>query len=173
MNHSTNLVKPSTLLVRQYTTSKTLSGILGPKRVLIRRELHLLLPTPAHQHTTQDGVQAGTPNPRLLTLQKTVKYCTDFHRNYHTESECRIKYPNLAPGSKFSNNNRKRRRGHEGKKGSEDSKNGYYFAEGDLVTSMAVQSTSSSMFENAWVWDCGCFQHVTSDRSTLSGLITY
>ena len=122
---------------------------------------------PAHQHTTQDGVQAGTPNSRVLTLQKTVKYCTHCHRDYHTENECRIKYPNLAPISKSGNGNRKRRRSQEGNKGSEDSKNGSYFAEGDLVTFMAVQSTSSSIFENAWVWDCGCSQHVTSDRSAF------
>lgn len=32
---------------------------------------------------------------------------------------------------------------------------------------MATQSLSTNMFDNAWVWDCGCSQHVTSDRSVF------
>ena len=32
---------------------------------------------------------------------------------------------------------------------------------------MAIQNLSTSMFDNAWVWDCGCSQHVTPDRSAF------
>lgn len=53
--------------------------------------------TPTHQTIVQDGVQAGTDNSRVLTVQKTVKYCVFCKWDYHTENECHLKNPSLAP----------------------------------------------------------------------------
>lgn len=125
---------------------------------------------PAHQSTVQDGAQIGTSHSRVLTLQKTVKYCTFCKRDYHTENECRIKHPNLAP-KPSSKPSRKRRR-----KASENGNttttkpedNTSYFAQGEIIQFMATQDLSASILRNVWVWDCGCSQHVTPDRSVFT-----
>lgn len=94
-----------------------------------------------HQSTVQDGAQIGTSDSRVITLQKIVKYCTFCRRDYHTENECRLKYPNLAPKPSSNQPGQKRRRGaSDGNNSqgttteSEDNSSSSYFAEGQLVT---------------------------------------
>ena len=50
---------------------------------------------PANQTMVQPGGQAGTSKSRVITLQKTVKYCTYCRRDYYTEDKCYDKYPYL------------------------------------------------------------------------------
>ena len=127
--------------------------------------------TPTHQNIIQDGVQAGTDNSRVLTVQKTVKYCVFCKRDYHTESEGHLKNPSLAPPKSNKSGRKQRQRPNENdntdKKGKAENGSSYLAHEGPLITFMATQSLSTSMFDNAWVWDCGCSQHVTPDRSVF------
>lgn len=58
----------------------------------------------AEQNMVQSGAQIGTSNSRVLTVQKTVKYCTFCKRDYHTKNKCRVKHPNLVPAPKSNNN---------------------------------------------------------------------
>lgn len=116
---------------------------------------------PAQQHIVQEGVQPGTNNFWVLTVQKTGKYCVFCKRDYHTENECHIKNPSLAPPKSNNKPGRKQRQGpnendNTSKKDKSENSNSYFAHEGKVITFMAAQSFSTNMFNNAWVWDCGC-----------------
>ncbi|MCJ1471243.1 hypothetical protein MMC07_009891, partial [Pseudocyphellaria aurata] len=161
MHHFQNTVKnPS---------SKSASGIENVSVALVAAN------TPVHQTTIQEGAQVGTNNAHVLTLQKTVKYCTFCKRDYYTENECRLKYPHLAKSA--NKPNRKRHRGGNTERNAQNTPNSttdenssFYFSENQLITFLATPqpSDSAGMFSNAWVWDCGCSQHVTPDRSNFT-----
>lgn len=126
---------------------------------------------PAQQSIVQDGAQIGTSNSRVLTIQKTIKYCTHCKRDFHTKNECRLKHPNL-PSKPSNKPSQKRRQGtnngiNDGNKDTSKLEKSSYFTKGQFVTFMATQELLTSMFNNVWVWDCGCSQHVTPDRSAF------
>ena len=54
--------------------------------------------SPAFQRTIHNCVKPGV-NQRVLQIEKTVKYCTYCHCDYHTEEECHEKFPHLRTSS--------------------------------------------------------------------------
>ena len=131
---------------------------------------------PAEQKTVQTGAQLGTNNCRVVTLQKTVKYCTFCKRDYHTEDECRIKHPHLAPKATDKKPGNGKRRRPDGKgskdgkgkaKAGEESDSGY-FAENETIVFMAGQWQDTTPMAKRWIWDCGCTQHVSNDRASFT-----
>lgn len=69
---------------------------------------------PALQQTIQNEVKPGI-NRRVLQVEKTVKYYTYFHRDYHKEDKCHEEFPHLRTCSNNSENgklssNEKRKR---------------------------------------------------------------
>lgn len=50
---------------------------------------------PTSQTMVQPGAQARTRKAWFITVQKTVKYCTYYERDCHTEDECHDKHPHL------------------------------------------------------------------------------
>lgn len=64
-----------------------------------RSSVSYLAPNPpAFQRTIQNGVKPGV-NQRVLRIEKTVKYCTYCHCDYHTEDECHEKFLHLRTNS--------------------------------------------------------------------------
>ncbi len=121
------------------------------------------------QSSIQARAQVGTINARVISLRKTVKYCTHCNKNHHSIDECYVKYPNLAPSPNSAKPATKSRRGREGpnKKsdpvGEEDQMT--HFAENELISFVSSISVTPLFAPNTWVCDCGCSQHSTPDRS--------
>ena len=121
---------------------------------------------PANQTMVQPGAQAGTSKARVITLQKTVKYCTYCKRDYHTEDECHDKYPHLKeakiaaakPGTK------RRRNGKPVKDEQADNNpgEGSYFIQPELGSFMAIPA--NPLLSKLWIWDTGTSRHSTCDR---------
>ncbi len=59
---------------------------------------YLVPNSPVFQQTIQNGVRPGV-NQQVLRIEKTVKYCTYCHCDYHTEDECHEKFPHLRTSS--------------------------------------------------------------------------
>ena len=92
-------------------TSKPNTGIASYNSSVAFVAPHL----PANQVVVQAGAKPGTNQARVITLTKTVKYCTHCKRDYHTEAECHEKNPHLREAkSKSTKPNSKRRRRDKG-----------------------------------------------------------
>ena len=48
---------------------------------------------PNNQTKIQPWAQPGRSQARVITLQKTVKYCTYYNRDYYTRDKYHDKYP--------------------------------------------------------------------------------
>ena len=121
-----------------------------------------------HQSSIQAGAQIDTSNARVISLRKTVKYCTHCKKDYHSIDGCHVKYPNLAPPSGSAKPASKRRRGGTaGTKKTDEvrQEEAAYFAANDLISFVLSNSETPLCAPNTWVWDCGCSQHSTPDRS--------
>lgn len=56
----------------------------------------------ASQTSIQAGAKPDTNQARVVTLSKTVKYCSSCKRDYHTETECHDKHPHLRDSNSKS-----------------------------------------------------------------------
>ncbi len=66
---------------------------IGPSAIISSQDSH------TQQNSVQVEAQIGTSNARVISLRKTVKYCTHFKKDYHFVDDCRVKYPHLIPTS--------------------------------------------------------------------------
>lgn len=57
---------------------------------------------PKNQTKIQLGAQPGTSRAWVITLQKTLKYCTYCKQDYHTKDKCYDKYPHLKKAQSIS-----------------------------------------------------------------------
>ena len=48
---------------------------------------------PVNQIVVQPGAEVGTSKARVLIVQKTLKYCTYYMRDYYNDNKCHDKYP--------------------------------------------------------------------------------
>lgn len=113
--------------------------------------------TPAYQTTIQKDAQIGTNNAQVLTLQKTVKYCTFCKHDYHTETKCCLKHPHLASSKLANKLSQKQRQGGNNDGNIQNALSSItdknllsYFSENQLITFLATPQPSS-LFNNAWV----------------------
>ncbi len=106
------------------------------------------------QNSVQAGAQIGTGNARVISLRKTVKYCTHCKQDYHFVDECRVKYLHLIPTSSSPEptSERRRRGGNNNKKADEAKDNDIaYFAANELIFFIANNSSTSFCASNTWV----------------------
>lgn len=107
--------------------------------------------SPTQQNSVQAGAQIGTSNARVISLRKTVKYCTHCKKDYHSVDECRVKYPHLIPTSSSPKPASKRRRegGNTNKKADEAKDDDTaYFAGGIKIgtTGVIAKFMSSNLY---------------------------
>ena len=161
MHHFQNTVaNPSKIAERSLVSLAS----LGPSALVSSQD------SSTQQSSIQAGAQVGTNNARVISLRKTVKYCTHCKKDYHSVNECHVKYPNLAPSPNSTKPATKRRRGGGGgpnKKTEEvrEEDQMAHFAENELISFVSSNSVTPLCAPNTWVWDCGCSQHSTPDRS--------
>ena len=99
---------------------------------------------PTNQTRIQLRAKPGTIQARVITLQKTVKYCTYCKQDYYTENECHDKYPHLKEVQPSSNKlvSKRRRNGKPVKdnSASPNSSEGSYFIQTELGSFMAISA---------------------------------
>lgn len=102
MHHFLNMVaNPSKIAER----SLVLLVSFGPSTLLSGHD------SSTQQGSIQAGAQASTNNARVISVRKTVKYCTHCKKDYHSVDKCYVKYPNLAPSPNAAKHAMERRRG--------------------------------------------------------------
>ena len=121
-----------------------------------------------HQSSIQTGALIGTSNAQVISLCKTVKYYTYCKKDYHSIEECHDKHHNLAPLSGPAKPASKRCRGETaGTKKTDEvrQEEAVYFAANDLISFVFSNLETLLCIPNIWVWDYGCSQYSTPDRS--------
>lgn len=97
-SHSTKPMRPIIPSALQCTISKTRSGILSPKPLLSKRQLLLLplihLPVIALSRMEFDQVPVILV---YLQFRKSSSSVSIWKQDHHTEGECNLKHPDLAP----------------------------------------------------------------------------
>ncbi len=142
--------------------SRVSLAAMGPSAIISSQD------SPIQQNSAQAGDKIGISNARIISLRKTVKYCTHCKKDYHFVDECRVKYPHLIPTSSSPKPASKRRRGGENtnKKADEAKDNDTaYFATNKLISFVANNLSTSLCAPNTWIWDCGFLQYSTPDGS--------
>ena len=120
---------------------------------------------PANESSTQTGAKPGTNEAWVITLTKTVKYCTHCKRDYHTEAECRDKHPHLRDSKPKSTKpqTERRRAGKESDQHITDNANGSFFVQSDRA--LFLSSPIELALSKIWIWDNKTSQHSSYDRS--------
>ena len=138
--------------------------------------------SPAFQQTIQNGVKPGV-NQRVLRIEKTIKYCTYCHCDYHTEDECHGKFPHLRTSSSAgvsqthngkitTAGKRKHQKPNSGTNAStfrENSGQALFFAiPPELGCFKATSSSTSMKLLSVWIWDSANSRHICHNRSAFS-----
>ena len=160
MHHFQNTVANPSKMAEQ---SLVLLASLGPSALVSGHDSSI------QQSSIQTGAQVGTSNARVISLRRTVKYCTHYKKDYHSVDECHDKYPNLAfsPHSAKPATKRRRGGGDPNKKSDpvREENQMAHFAENELISFVSSISVTPLFAPNTWVWDCSCSQYSTPDRS--------
>ena len=108
----------------------------------------------------QKGAVAGK-HSRLIS--RLVKRCTHCNKDFHTESECREKNPNLPATSKSSKTKDTAKTNTDDKQSSKRPRTN----DSDDVDEAFVAYTAEVDTDKAWALDTACSQHLTSDRTAF------
>ena len=107
------------------------------------------------QSFIQAGAQVATSNARVISLCKTVKYCTHCKKDHHSVDECHVKYLNLtlSPNSARPATKRYRGEGSLNKNSDPVREKGQManFVENELISFVSSISVTSSFAPNTWV----------------------